>query len=79
MYGVTGKVTNEVKKAVENISKNSSTRVWIHISGGGTKLLSTESNSSEPDDSGAQLLEIKKQADQFYQELKEGKHRYRRL
>ncbi|RAL08229.1 uncharacterized protein BO97DRAFT_408450 [Aspergillus homomorphus CBS 101889] len=77
MYGATGKVTEEVKTAVQHINKNSRTRVRMHVSGGGgTTLFSAESDS---DESGSQLYEIKKQADNFYQELKEGKHRYRRF
>lgn len=78
MYGVTGEVTEEVKTATESLQKNSQISTWIHISGGGertpeVKKLEATSGEESP------LLSIKKQADDFYQELKDGKHKYRRL
>lgn len=79
MYGVTGEVTDEVKKAVSSIQKNSRITTWIHISGGGNKLAETKRIDAGPQDEGSPLFEIKKQADNFYQELKDGKHKYRRL
>ncbi|KAH1785927.1 hypothetical protein KXX36_007676 [Aspergillus fumigatus] len=79
MYGVTGEVTEEVKHAVSSIQKNSRITIWIHISGGGTKLGETKRIDSGPDDEDSPLFKIKKEADNFYQELKDGKHKYRRF
>ncbi|OQE46824.1 hypothetical protein PENCOP_c001G05888 [Penicillium coprophilum] len=79
MYGTTGKVTEEVKQAVESLRKNASVKVWTHISGGGGSSDVVEAFATEDPDSGSQLLAIKKEADEFYKELKDGKHRYRRF
>ena len=80
MYGTTGTVTEEVKQAVESLSKNARTKVWTHISGGGGRSGNeAQLHSAESSDAGSLLLAIKKEADEFYKELKEGKHRYRRL
>jgi hypothetical protein len=79
MYGVTGEVTEEVKNAVSSIQKSSRTTIWIHISGGGNKLAETRRFDAGPEDDDSPLFKIKKQADDFYQELKDGKHKYRRL
>ncbi|KAJ5162792.1 uncharacterized protein N7500_004622 [Penicillium coprophilum] len=79
MYGTTGKVTEEVKQAVESLRKNARVKVWTHISGGGGSSDVVETFATEDPDSGSQLLAIKKEADEFYKELKDGKHRYRRF
>ncbi|KAE8141503.1 hypothetical protein BDV38DRAFT_278858 [Aspergillus pseudotamarii] len=79
MYGATGEVTEEVKNAVSSIQKNSRTTIWIHISGGGNKLAATKRIDATPEDGDSPLFEIKKQADNFYQEVKDGKHKYRRF
>lgn len=47
--------------------------------GGGTKLGETKRIDSGPDDEDSPLFKIKEEADNFYQELKDGKHKYRRL
>lgn len=77
MYGVAGSVTEEVKKAVETINKHSRVTVWIHTSGGGGRAGVIHAEPHDGDDS--PLLAIKEGADNFYEELREGKHRYRRL
>lgn len=79
MYGTTGKVTEEVKQAVNSLQKNARIKVWTHISGSGGSSNVTETSAADDSDSGSQLLAIKKEADQFYKELKDGKQRYRRL
>ncbi|GKZ22551.1 hypothetical protein AbraIFM66951_006465 [Aspergillus brasiliensis] len=77
MYGVAGSVTEEVKKAVETINKHSRVTVWIHTSGGGGRAGVIHAEPHDGDDS--PLLAIKEGADNFYEELREGKHRYRRF
>ncbi|KAE8132755.1 hypothetical protein BDV38DRAFT_260398 [Aspergillus pseudotamarii] len=77
MYGVTGSVTNEVRSAVETINKHSRVTVWIHTSGGGGRAGVIHAEPHDGDDS--PLFAIKEGADNFYQELREGKHRYRRF
>jgi hypothetical protein len=79
MYGTTGKVTEEVKQAVDSLRKNARVKVWTHVSGGGGSSDVVETCAAEDPDGGSQLLAIKKEADEFYKELKDGKHRYRRL
>ncbi|KAJ5180526.1 hypothetical protein N7492_003736 [Penicillium capsulatum] len=82
MYGTTGKVTEEVKQAVESLQKNARVRVWTHLSGGGGSSDAIETYAADDPDSGSKdspLLAIKTAADEFYKELKEGKHRYRRF
>jgi hypothetical protein len=79
MYGTTGKVTEEVKQAVESLRKNARVKVSTHISGGGGSNDIVETSATEDPDGGSQLLAIKREADEFYKELKAGKHRYRRL
>lgn len=78
MYGVTGEVTEEVKTAATTLQKNSRISTWIHISGGGTKAPEVKKLEAASGDE-SPLFGIKKQADEFYQELKDGKHKYRRL
>ncbi|GLA52056.1 hypothetical protein AnigIFM63604_008684 [Aspergillus niger] len=77
MYGVTGSVTNEVRSAVETINRHSRVTVWIHTSGGGGRSGVIHAEPHDGEDS--PLFAIKEGADNFYQELREGKHRYRRL
>ncbi|KAE8410644.1 hypothetical protein BDV36DRAFT_302580 [Aspergillus pseudocaelatus] len=77
MYGVTGSVTNEVRSAVETINKHSRVTVWIHTSGGGGRAGVIHAEPHDGDDS--PLFAIKEGADNFHQELREGKHRYRRF
>ncbi|GJP95178.1 hypothetical protein AnigIFM59636_001955 [Aspergillus niger] len=77
MYGVTGSVTNEVRSAVETINRHSRVTVWIHTSGGGGRSGVIHAEPHDGEDS--PLFAIKEGADDFYQELREGKHRYRRL
>ncbi|KAJ5096143.1 hypothetical protein NUU61_005499 [Penicillium alfredii] len=78
MYGTTGKVTEEVKQALESLKKNAHVKVWTHLSGGGNRSDVVETCAAEEPDGGSQLLAVKKEADEFYKELKDGKHRYRR-
>ncbi|KAI2845274.1 hypothetical protein CBS63078_6666 [Aspergillus niger] len=77
MYGVTGSVTNEVRSAVEAINRHSRVTVWIHTSGGGGRSGVIHAEPHDGEDS--PLFAIKEGADDFYQELREGKHRYRRF
>ncbi|GLA25711.1 hypothetical protein CBS115989_2560 [Aspergillus niger] len=77
MYGVTGSVTNEVRSAVETINRHSRVTVWIHTSGGGGRSGVIHAEPHDGEDS--PLFAIKEGADDFYQELREGKHRYRRF
>ncbi|PWY76665.1 hypothetical protein BO83DRAFT_377140 [Aspergillus eucalypticola CBS 122712] len=77
MYGVTGSVTNEVRSAVETINRHSRVTVWIHTSGGGGRSGVIHAEPHDGEDS--PLFAIKEGADNFYQELREGKHRYRRF
>ncbi|GKZ37585.1 hypothetical protein AbraIFM66950_009199 [Aspergillus brasiliensis] len=77
MYGVTGSVTNEVRSAVETINRHSRVTVWIHTSGGGGRAGVIHAEPHDGEDS--PLFAIKEGADNFYQELREGKHRYRRF
>jgi hypothetical protein len=82
MYGTTGKVTEEVQQAIESLQKNARVRVWTHLSGGGDSSDAVKTYAADNPDSDSKdspLLAIKTAADEFYKELKEGKHRYRRL
>ncbi|KAE8332435.1 hypothetical protein BDV39DRAFT_200057 [Aspergillus sergii] len=80
MYGSTGTVTEEIRQAVESLHKNSRTKVWTHISGGGRRNGNeTQSYSAESPDASSQLIRIKEEADEFYRQLMRGEHPYRRF
>ncbi|OJZ79684.1 hypothetical protein ASPFODRAFT_54808 [Aspergillus luchuensis CBS 106.47] len=76
MYGVTGEVTEEVKNAVSSIQKNSRTTVWIHIFGGGKKLVESKRIDSGPEDDDSPLFKIKEQAEAFYNNLQKDVDNY---
>jgi hypothetical protein len=69
MFGATDEVTEEVKTAVDRINKHAKTESSIIIRGGSNLPAETRRNSS--------LYEIQKMAKDFFDEAREGKHKYR--
>ncbi|RMZ74529.1 ase inhibitor propeptide [Pyrenophora seminiperda CCB06] len=76
MYGVQGKVTQEVENAITSIKKNSSVKIVIvestgtsnNRSDGGSVTVNTKETSD--------LLAVKARADKFYEDADSGKHNY---
>ncbi|PKX88450.1 uncharacterized protein P174DRAFT_426047 [Aspergillus novofumigatus IBT 16806] len=77
MYGADIGVDEEMRKAVENIEKHAEVKCSIHQEGG-TRFRRKGSVTDDGSES-SDFLYIKKQADKFYEEAKQGQHKYRRL
>lgn len=74
MYGVTGEVTQEVRKAVETLNRLSTIRIVINETSGtnSTGIRIEETLTTD-------LLAVKTMADAFYKAAEEGRHNYIRF
>lgn len=76
MYGVQGKVTQEVENAVTSIKKNSSVKIVIVESTGTNSNRSDGGGVSVNTETSSDLLAVKARADKFYDDADSGKHNY---
>ncbi|QVM11908.1 hypothetical protein D8B26_006547 [Coccidioides posadasii str. Silveira] len=75
-YGAEGKVTKDVKTAVEKIQKNSHVSIKIH------EMTGTQSEggpTTKTEAAGSDLVAVKARADRFYDDAHARKHTYIRL
>ncbi|EAS30704.3 uncharacterized protein CIMG_06183 [Coccidioides immitis RS] len=75
-YGAEGKVTEDVKSAVEKIQKNSHVSIKIH------EMTGTQSEggpTTKTEAAGSDLLAVKARADKFYDDAHAGKHTHIRF
>lgn len=69
MYGVGGKVTTEVKTAIEKLQQHSHITISKHVSGGSTSFKDLASG----DDASTQLEKLSKDAEDFEKSAIDGK------
>lgn len=75
MYGVSGKITQEVERAVSSIKRNASVKITIIESTGTSKSGASGGYAVKAEES-SDLLAVKEKADQFYKDADSGKHSY---
>lgn len=76
MYGVEGKVTQEVENAVNSIKKNSSVKITIVESTGTDNEKESAGSVAVKAEESSDLLAVKAKADKFFEEASSGKHKY---
>ncbi|KAF1365575.1 hypothetical protein EJ07DRAFT_171518 [Lizonia empirigonia] len=76
MYGVEGKVTQEVENAVNSIKKNSSIKITIVESTGTDNENGSAGSVAVKAEESSDLLAVKAKADTFFEEARSGKHNY---
>ncbi|KAG9194358.1 hypothetical protein G6011_04393 [Alternaria panax] len=76
MYGVSGKVTQEVEQAVSSIKRNASVKITIIESTGTNKNSTSGGSFAVQAEESSDLLAVKAKADQFYKDADTGKHSY---
>ncbi|KAL1798194.1 hypothetical protein ACET3X_002231 [Alternaria dauci] len=76
MYGVSGKVTQEVESAVSSIKRNASVKITIIESTGTNKNGASGEGYAAKAEESSDLLAVKAKADQFYKDADTGKHSY---
>ncbi|CAN9116231.1 unnamed protein product [Alternaria alternata] len=76
MYGVSGKITQEVESAVSSIKRNASVKITIIESTGTSKSGASGGGYAVKAEESSDLLAVKEKADQFYKDADTGKHSY---
>jgi hypothetical protein len=76
MYGVSGKITQEVESAVSSIKRNASVKITIIESTGTSKSGTSGGDYAVKAEESSDLLAVKEKADQFYKDADTGKHSY---
>ncbi|KAF1933692.1 uncharacterized protein M421DRAFT_88848 [Didymella exigua CBS 183.55] len=76
MYGVQGKVTQEVEDAVSSIKRSSSVKITIVESTGPDKGSASGSGLTVKAEETSDLMAVKAKADKFYEDANSGKHNY---